>query len=73
MRSPENGDSADGIVFAWSITFITESHLLCLTAQVDAHRRASELGELGFNFAVQTLSQPPAPGGVSLQGKAGSR
>lgn len=27
-RSPENGDASDGIAFAWSIMFITESHLL---------------------------------------------
>lgn len=67
-RSPENGDTADGIVFAWGITFITESHLLCLTAQVDAHRPASELGELGLKFPVQTPLQPPASDGVSLHG-----
>lgn len=73
MRSPENGDTADGIVFAWSITFITESHLLCLTTQVDAHRTASELGELGLKFPVQTLLQPPASDSVLLQGKTGSR
>lgn len=43
-RSPENGDMSDGIVFAWSIMFITKSDLLCLTVQVDgAHSGASEL------------------------------
>lgn len=50
MRSPENGDTTDGIAFARSIMFITESDLLCLTAQVHAHRGASELGELGLSF-----------------------
>lgn len=35
---------SDGIVFAWSIMFITKSDLLCLTVQVDgAHSSASEL------------------------------
>lgn len=64
MRSPENQDIADGIVFAWSITFITESHLLCLTAQADAHRTASELGELGLKFPMQTLLQQPTSDSV---------
>lgn len=51
MRSPENGDTSDGIAFAWSIMFITESDLVCLTVQVDgAHSGASELGKLRLRF-----------------------
>ncbi len=46
-RSPENGDTSDGIAFARSIMFVTESDLLCLTVQVDgAHSGASELSKL---------------------------
>lgn len=45
-RSPENGDTSDGIAFA----FITELDLLCLTVQVDAHSSASELGKLRLSF-----------------------
>lgn len=41
---------------------LSPSHLLCLTAQVDAHRAAPELGELVPKFCVQRLLQPPAPG-----------
>lgn len=37
-RSPENRDTSDGIAFAWSIMFITESDLLCLTVNIDGAR-----------------------------------
>lgn len=50
-RSPENRDTSDGIAFAWSIMFITESNLLCLTVKVDGARSsASELGKLWLSF-----------------------
>lgn len=50
-RSPENGDTTDGIAFAWSIMFISESDLLCLTVQVDgAGSGASELGKLRLSL-----------------------
>lgn len=50
-RSPEKGDTSDGIAFAWSIMFITQSDLLCLSARVDgAHSGASELGKLRLSF-----------------------